>query len=64
MSTTTVSKTLDVLREWFSSHGIPEHLIMDKGPQFIAEDFEIFTKCHGIKHVRSAPYHPASNAVV
>lgn len=42
MSTTTVLNTLDVLREWFASHGIPEHLITDK---FIAEDFELFTKC-------------------
>ena len=55
MSTTTVSKTLDVLIGWFASHGIPEHLITDNRPQFIAEDFEIFTKRNGIKHVKSAP---------
>ena len=64
MSTTTVSKTLDVLREWFAAHGIPEHLVTDNGPQFIAEDFELFTKRNGIKHVRSTPYHPASNGLV
>ena len=63
MSSTTVSKTLDVLREWFSTHGIPEHLVTDNGPQFIAEEFETFAKCNGIKHVKSAPYHPASNGL-
>ncbi len=53
MSTTPVSKTLDVLREWFV---IPEQLVTDNGSQFIAEEFELFTKHNGI---RSAPYHPA-----
>jgi transposase InsO family protein len=63
MSTTSTTKTLDVLREWFSAHGIPEHIVTDNGPQFIAEEFEIFTKRNGIKHVKSAPYHPASNGL-
>ena len=60
MSTTTVSRTLDVLREWFAVHGIPEHLVTDNGPQFVAEEFETFTKRNGIKHVKSAPYHLGS----
>ena len=63
MSTTTVSATLDVLREWFSLHGIPEQLVTDNGPQFIAEAFKTFTERNGIRHIRSAPYHPASNGL-
>ena len=63
MSTTSTHKTLDVLREWFAANGIPEHLVTDNGPQFTAEEFEIFTKRNGIKHVKSAPYHPASNGL-
>ena len=63
LSTTTVSKTLNVLREWFATHGIPEHLVTDNGPQFVAEEFDVFTKHNGIKHTKSAPYHPASNGL-
>ena len=48
-TTTTVSKTLNILREWFAVHGIPEQIVMDNGPQFIAEEFDEFTKHNGIK---------------
>ena len=63
MSTTTVSKTVNVLREWFASHGIPEQIVTDNGPQFVAEEFATFVKRNGVKHVKSAPYHPASNGL-
>ena len=33
----------------------------DIGPQFIAQQFQEFCKCNGIKHSRTPPYHPASN---
>ena len=58
MSTTTVSKTVTVLREWFASYGIPEQIVTDKGSQFLAEEFATFVKRNGVKHVKSAPYHP------
>ena len=32
----------------------------DKGPQFVSEEFESFTKEYGIKHISSAPYDPAT----
>ena len=38
MSQTTTGKTLDVLRRWFASHGVPEHIVSDNGPQFVAEE--------------------------
>ena len=63
MSTTTASATLDVLREWFAVHGIPEQIVTDNGTQFTSELFENFVKQNGIKHVKSAPYHPASNGL-
>ena len=63
MSTTNVPATLDVLREWFCTHGIPEQIVTDNGSQFTAEAFKAFTQCNGIRHVRSAPYHPSSNGL-
>ena len=63
MTSTTASKTLDVLREWFAAYGIPEHVVTDNGTQFTSDEFETFVKRNGIKHVRSAPYHPASNGL-
>ena len=63
MSTTTVSATLDVLREWFCVHGIPEQIVTDNGSQFTTDAFKVFTQCNGIRHVKSAPYHPALNGL-
>ena len=51
---------MDVLREWFAQHGIPEQVVTDNGTQFSLEAFENFAKQ---KHVQSAPYHPASSGL-
>ena len=44
----------------FSMNGLPEHIVSDNGPQFFSD---AFTKSNGIKHTRSAPYHPATNGL-
>ena len=41
----------------------PEQVMLDNGPQFTSEEFATFVKANGIKHVRVAPYHPASNGL-
>ena len=64
MKDTTTTKTIDVLRNIFSSYGIPEQLVTDNGPQFISDDFAMFVRMNGIKHIRCAPYHPATNGLV
>ena len=61
MSTTTSSKTITKLRETFARFGLPEQLVSDNGPQFVSEEFETFLRMNGVKHIRSSPYHPASN---
>ena len=61
MPTTTTTKTITVLRRIFSTHGIPEQLVTDNGPQFTSAEFAEFTKLNGIKHIQSSPYHPATN---
>ena len=47
----------------FAIHGLPEQLVSDNGAQFVSDEFSHFVKQNGIKHIRSAPYHPASNGL-
>ena len=61
MESTTTSKTIRVLQDMFARWGIPEQIVTDNGPQFISSDFTMFLTSHGVKHIRTAPYHPASN---
>ena len=58
---TTSAKTVAVLREMFARNGLPLQLVSDNGPQFCSEEFQQFMATNGIKHTRTAPYHPASN---
>ena len=61
MSSTTTTKTIEVLRHIFAAYGLPQQLVSDNGPQFISEEFTSFLRSNGVKHTRSAPYHPALN---
>jgi transposase InsO family protein len=35
----------------------------DNGSQFSLDEFATFMKRNGIKHFKSAPYHPATNGL-
>ena len=61
MKSTTTSRTIEKLRTIFCRHGIPTQLVSDNGPPFKSEEFNHFMKSNGIKHIRSARYHPATN---
>ncbi|XP_056009457.1 uncharacterized protein K02A2.6-like [Ostrea edulis] len=63
MNKTTASKIIEVLRTIFARNGLPEHLISDNGPQFVADEFRHFMKSNGIRHTTSAPYHPKTNGL-
>ena len=47
--------------EIFARYGLPQQLVSDNGPQFIAEEFSMFLRLNGVKHIKCAPYHPALN---
>ena len=64
MKSTTAGRTVEELRKLFSSYGLPEQIVSDNGPQFVAEEFASFAKANGIKHIKSAPYHPSTNGAV
>ncbi|KAJ8021906.1 hypothetical protein HOLleu_39239 [Holothuria leucospilota] len=61
MSSITTSKTIAILRNLFASYGLPDTVVSDNGPQFISKEFSDFMQNNKIKHIRVAPYHPASN---
>ena len=60
MPSTTVTKTIEALQSIFASYGLPLQLVSDNGPQFSSTEFKEFLVHNGIKHLRSAPYHPAT----
>ena len=49
-SDTIIQKTLEVLRQIFAAYGMPEQIVCDNGPQFVAKDFKAFITVNGIKH--------------
>ena len=63
MNTSTSSATIEKLRIAFATHALPEIVVTDNGSNFVRREFEDFLKQNGIRHIRTAPYHPASNGM-
>lgn len=61
MKKITSFKTIKILRTVFALNGIPEQIVSDNGSQFTSHKFDEFIRKNGIKHFKSAPYHPATN---
>ena len=61
MQLTTSERTISVLRQMFCTHGLPEQIVTDNGPQFTAAEFKQFCEKTSIRHILVAPYHPSSN---
>ena len=59
----TSAVTVDTLRLICSRFGLPDTIVSDNGPAFVGEEFQRFTKANGIRHVKTAPYRPASNGL-
>ena len=47
----------------FATHGLPAMIVSDNGTAFTSGEFQAFVKQNGIRHITSAPYHPASNGL-
>ena len=57
-----LQKTISVLKELFSEHGIPETIRSDNGPQFASHQFTKFAKEWNFDHTTSSPRNPRSNS--
>ena len=55
--------TIQHLKTLFAQFGIPDIIATDNGPCFVSSEFEDFLAANGIKHWKSAPYHPSSNGL-
>ncbi|CAB0014183.1 unnamed protein product, partial [Nesidiocoris tenuis] len=60
---TTTQATIVILRDLFSKFGVPAMVVSDNGPQFVSNEFELFLRENGIKHIKCTPYHPRSNGL-
>ncbi|XP_015265536.1 PREDICTED: uncharacterized protein K02A2.6-like [Gekko japonicus] len=61
MNTTTSAAVIHALRRLFVTHGLPDTLVSDNGPQFVSDEFRQFLADNGIRQITAAPFHPASN---
>ncbi|XP_046753091.1 uncharacterized protein K02A2.6-like [Diprion similis] len=61
MSDITSKQTILVLKDYFTTWGLPVKLVTDNGPAFTSKEFMEFLVKYGVMHIRTAPYHPASN---
>ena len=61
MKSTTSAASIKKLREIFATHGLPENIVSDNGPNFTSAEFKDFLAKNGIKHTKVLPYHPTSN---
>ncbi|UYV60111.1 K02A2.6-like [Cordylochernes scorpioides] len=60
---TSTRETIEQLRCLFARFGIPRTLVSDNGTGFTSEEFRQFMTRNGIRHLRTAPFHPSSNSL-
>ena len=63
MTSATTAATILWLRQTFSTHGLPCTIVSDNVSPFTSLEFQKYCSMNGIKHVRSSPFHPATNGL-
>ena len=61
LTSTTSATVISALNNIFSQYEIPEVLISDNGPQFIASEMKAFASSYSFEHITSSPHYPQSN---
>ncbi|UYV74966.1 hypothetical protein LAZ67_12001917, partial [Cordylochernes scorpioides] len=60
---TSTRETIEQLRCLLARFGIPRTLVSDNGTGFTSEEFRQFMTRNGIRHLRTAPFHPSFNGL-
>ena len=60
-TSSTSNVTIEMLRKFFATL---EVVVSDNATAFTSSEFAEFLKRNGIRHIRTPPYHPASNGLV
>ena len=55
--------TIQNLKRMFATHGLPRTVVSDNGSVFTSNEFQDFLVKNGIRHIKTAPYHLASNGL-
>lgn len=63
MKNTTTEDTISALTAIFSIEGLPNTIVSDNGTQLTSEKFNQFCSKLGIQHIKTTPFHPASNGL-
>ena len=63
VNSATSNATVVKLQTVFATHGLTEVIVSDNGTAFTSDEFALFVQRNGIRHLTSAPYHPASNGL-
>ena len=61
LTSPTSEHTIEVMREVFATHGIPDVTMSDNGPQFSAEAFAQFATSYGFTQTTSSPRYRQTN---
>lgn len=64
VASATTQVTIERMRSTSAALGLPEVLVTDNGTPFTSANFEHFCTRNGIRHLRSTPYHLATNGIV
>ena len=55
--------TINLMRKSFATLGLSEVIVSNNATTFTIEEFSQFLQKNGVRHVRTPPYHPASNGL-
>ena len=64
LTSTTSTAIIKCMKTTFATHGIPQEIVTDNGPQFTSAEFSSYLSTCGITHRKVAPYWPQANSEV